>query len=919
MLSRWIDEGATYEAHWAFQQVQRPTPPAVVLSGWPRNDIDRFVLARLEAGGWTPSPQASLPVLLRRMSFDLTGLPPTPAQLAAWQAADDPVENALNELLASPHYGERMAADWLDVARYADTHGFNNDAARTAWRWRDWVVDAFNANLPYDRFITAQLAGDLLPDAALEDHVATAFNRNHVINSEGGIIDEEYRVEYVADRVRTMSLAWLGLTMECGRCHDQKFDPITQREYYQLFAFFNNVDETGEDGRVDNAAPLMRAPTREQQRRYEQLQADEQKLLDDLRRQFTQRPPAPQGGSTSGSEPTTPGANATPDEQQLPVAMEAAPAPIELSAATPLAAEAKPVELQAGWALVAWAKRAGEQAAPLLSTQNFAVPASSQGYGEGLHIGFTEDGAVEVRIAVRWPGYALSVRSADKAPKGQWRHVAVVGQGTKAAGIRIFLDGIESETDVRHDDLTGGVTVSGRLQLGAARSPSENHFAGHVSRVRLLAGALDPPQFEALLTREVLDHAPAAGDEVLAWERQLLSAMAERSSADAAFTRTAAAWKAARSERLAYMRTFPTLMIMRELASPRQTFVLERGQYDKPTEPVVPDVPSALGLPLPADLPRNRIALARWLTDPRHPLTARVVVNRLWHSVFGVGLVKTVEDFGSQGEYPSHPELLDWLAAEFIESGWNIQRVLRLIVESATYQQDSAAAPQQWAQDPENRLLARGPRQRLAAEMIRDQALAASGLLVPKLGGPPVFPYQPADLYQGIVVAANYPGTTYTVSQGEGLYRRSLYTFWKRTVPHPTLTTFDALDREFCAARRLVTNTPQQALALMNDPTFLEAARQLGQRMLDEGGPTDASRLSWAFKLLTARPPEPFELATLLRLLSDHRAEFATEPPPGILAAGASPPSDAHDRATLAAYASVASLLLNLDEVITKN
>jgi hypothetical protein len=362
-------------------------------------------------------------------------------------------------------------------------------------------------------------------------------------------------------------------------------------------------------------------------------------------------------------------------------------------------------------------------------------------------------------------------------------------------------------------------------------------------------------------------------------------------------------------------------MVMRELPEPRETFTLERGRYDKHGDKVQPDVPAALGLPLPEGVPRNRLALARWLTDPRHPLTSRVVVNRLWHSFFGVGLVKTVEDLGTRGEWPSHPELLDWLASELVTSGWDLKHMVRLIVQSATYQQDSAATPESWAQDPENRLLARGPRQRLAAEMIRDQALAVSGLLAPKLGGPPVYPLQPADLYNGIVVAANYPGTSYTPSKGEDLHRRSLYTFWKRTVPHPTLSIFDAPDREFCTARRSVTNTPLQALVLMNDPIFLEASRELGRRMLAEGGADDESRIAWAFELLTARKPDGAEVARLASLLDDQRSEFAQEkhPPKGLLEGGDAKPTSDYPPQELAAYANVASLLLNLDETITRN
>jgi hypothetical protein len=894
-LTRWIAEGAEYQPHWAFQRVRRPEPSRIELGDWPQNDVDCFVLARLEQEGLTPSRRAPLPALLRRISFDLTGLPPSPKQLAAWQGAADPVAAAVDELLTSPHYGERMAVDWLDVARYADTHGFNNDTLRIMWRWRDWVVDAFNANMPYDRFITKQLAGDLLPDATLEDRIATGFNRNHVINSEGGIIDEEYRVEYVADRVRTTSLAWLGLTLECARCHDHKFDPLPQRDFYQMFAFFNNVEEIGESGRYGNASPVIRAPTKEQQARYRELLDAEAALRSRLDELAAQALGAAAGNSSDDRVPVIEDLSlwkslesrttlrVADDVQQFP-----APAPVD--------AVAKATRLIDGWALVAWVRPDGGGMGPILSTMNFSPPPSAGEHGRGLQVRLTDEGAVEVRVSMRWPAYSTTVVSASTIPAERWSHVAVAVRGRRADGVRIFLDGEEVETRIRFDDQSGVFDVNGPVAIGRSSEEGDSPFAGKLQRMRMIAGVIEENQLAALLAAEAPHQAPTT-PEYLAWQDD---------------------WRHARRERLAFQRSFPLLMVMQETPEPRPTFLLDRGLYDKPGEQVSPDVPAALGLPLP-DGPRDRLALARWFTDRRHPLTARVVVNRLWHSLFGTGLVKTVEDFGAQGEWPSHPELLDWLAAEFMESGWDVKHLVRLIVESSTYQQDSAASPEQWAADPENRLLARGPRQRLAAEMIRDQALAVSGLLVPRLGGPPVYPYQPAGLYENMIPQADYPGTTYAESTGDDLYRRSVYTFWKRTVPHPTLSTFDSPDREFCTARRSITNTPLQAMVLMNDPTYLEAARKLAARMLAEGGDGDEQRLAWGFELLTARRPDAAELATLVRLLESQRGEFATAAPAGLLKAGAAKPNDAVPPAELAAYASVASMLLNLDEAITRN
>jgi hypothetical protein len=915
-LARWVEEGARYDKHWAFKAIERPVPPPTPGDERCHNDVDRFVLSTLDASGLAPTPRAPLPSLLRRLSLDLIGLPAGAEQLARWQAAADPVDAAIDELLSSSHYGERMATEWLDVARYADTHGFNNDAARTMWPWRDWVVTALNENMPYDQFITFQLAGDLLPHATRKQRLATGFNRNHVINSEGGIIDEEYRVEYVADRVRTTSLAWLGLTLECARCHDHKFDPISQREYYQFFAFFNNIDETGEDGRIANAAPLMPAPSADDQARLRELKRQEDRQLKKLRRLIKDATSqetlatAP-GGDVAIALPTQSAIDLFPTPQSFPDGK---------TDATPN----KPLNSKDGWALSAWVKRKDAAAGPLISTMNYATPRSAGGYGAGAEVGLTSDGEVEVRLSVRWPAYATHVISRRVVAANEWGHVSVVVTGNKARRVRIFVDGIESATIVRHDGLTGDVAINGPARVGHTNRKRDKPFAGEIHRLQMTAGPIDPAAFESAIEGEIARFSTelTATPRQLSRSQKLIASVVRLSAIDAKLAEASKAWRATHAERLELERSFPRVMVMQEMPKPRKTFVLQRGQYDLHGEQVSADVPQALGLPLPDGAPRNRLSLARWFTDPRHPLTARVVMNRLWQQFFGVGLVKSSSDFGMQSEWPSHPELLDSLAAEFITSGWDLKHMVRLIVESATYQQDSAASVEMWQRDPENRLLARGPRQRLTAEMIRDQALAVSGLLSPAIGGPPAYPYQPADYYKGIVVAADYPGASYTVGSGGDLYRRSLYTFWKRTVPHPTLASFDSPDREFCVARRSPTNTPLQALALMNDPTFLEAARKLGERMLTEGGPDDATRLAWGFRTVTAREPTAEELAMLRDLLAQHRTEFAdgVSTPRALLDAGAA------ERSTkgtsddeLAAYASLGSLLLNLDETINRN
>lgn len=914
-LVRWVKEGAPYDKHWAFKPIERPPVPPAGEGAGPRNEIDRFVRQKLDASGLKPSPRAPLPILLRRLSLDLVGLPPSAEQLAHWQAATEPVDAAIDELLASPHYGERMATDWLDVARYADTHGFNNDAARTMWPWRDWVVRALNDNMPYDQFIAAQLAGDLLPQATHSQRLATGFNRNHVINSEGGIIDEEYRVEYVADRVRTTSLAWLGLTLECARCHDHKFDPISQREYYQFFAFFNNVDETGEDGRIANASPLMPAPSSDEQAKLRQLQRQEKRQLANLRRLLK----AASAEEPAALQPVVESASVVETPQW---SIDAFATPQAFPAAATDVTPTKPLNSKEGWALSAWVRRANGAAGPLVSTMNYATPRSSGGYGAGAEVGLTSDGAVEVRLAVRWPAYAMQVVSRRTLPADQWGQVAVIVTGNKARDVRIFIDGIESATIARHDGLTGDVTISGPVRVGHTNRKTDKPFSGELQRLQITAAPLDVQRLESFIVNEIARLAAAPTPPTHTPTQKFITNAARLSVTHPKIAAAAEAWRTTHAERLALARSFPNVMVMQELPKPRESFVLTRGQYDQHGESVTADVPQVLGLPLPAGAARNRLTLARWFTDPRHPLTARVVMNRLWQQFFGVGLVKTASDFGMQSEWPSHPELLDWLAAEFVASGWDLKHMVRLIAGSATYQQDSAASAELWARDPENRLLARGPRQRLTAEMIRDQALAVSGLLNDALGGPPAFPYQPADYYKGIVVAADYPGSSYTVGAGGDLYRRSLYTFWKRTVPHPTLSAFDSPDREFCVARRSATNTPLQALVLMNDPTFLEAARKLGERMLTEGGADDGARLTWGFRTVTAREPTADEAATLRDLLAQQRRDFAdgVSTPKSLLGAGAAErKSTVTNEAELAAYASLGSLLLNLDEAVTRN
>ena len=927
ILRKWIEQGAEYDRHWAFLRPQRVEIPAG------QSAVDYLIGKALQTQQLDFSPEAAPETWLRRVTLDLTGLPPTPAEIHDFlrllqQHGQSAYAVQVDRLLASPNYGQRMAQEWLDVARYADTHGFNNDSAREMWRWRDWVIDAFNANMPYDQFITEQLAGDLLPNPTLEQRIATGFCRNHVINSEGGIIEEEYRVEYVADRVRTMSTAWLGLTMECARCHDHKFDPITQRDYYSLFSFFNNVPEHGEDGRIANAVPMIPAPTRPQQQELAAMRAELDRLNAAVKQEFVATIEAAKqvavklpAGVDAPSVPATgvPIAWKELPKVELPevgLAMDCqANEPVDkvfkFLGQPPKLVEGVDgnawsigpdslVEIAAGkinfgkrGTLSMWIQPHADcpNEVALLSSVNYQGNSTAQGFAKGHEIRLV-GGEIEIRTNDTFPAYAIRLHTEGaRIRPTEWHHLAVVMGGTKKAiNIQIVVDGQPQLIHTIYDGLSGdSIAANVAYTLGAERTSGAPAFRGQIDQVQFFAKELQPEQLAALPQaglRSLNSRSGASFDErTILLTEQASPALRELSD------KRNKLW----ADYLQKFRSLPTTMVMQELPEPRPTYVLKRGAYDAYGEQVHSTVPEKLLVGWPEGAPTNRLGLARWLTHPDHPLTARVVVNRLWAQLFGTGLVKTLEDFGYQGEYPSHPELLDWLARELIESGWNLKQLVRTIVLSKTYRQSSRVTPAMLARDPENRLLARAPRLRLSAELLRDQALAVSGLLRERIGGPSVYPYQPDGLYTGLVVGADYPGTNWPTSQGDDRYRRTMYTFWKRTVPHPLMQTFDAPDREFCTARRMRTNTPLQALVLMNEPGFYEAAQSLGKRIVTEGGNSDESRIAWAFELVTARRPADAEQRELLKAWQRARRE------------------DAQSADTM-----LASILLNLDETVNR-
>jgi mono/diheme cytochrome c family protein len=902
-LKRWIDEGASWGRHWAFEPPRAQAPP--VARGrtrtWPRNPIDTFVLAGLDARGLEPSTEASRTSLIRRVTLDLTGLPPTPAEVEAFLADHSPAayETVVDRLLQSPRFGERLASRWLDAARYADTSGYQNDGERIMWRWRDWVIAAYNRNLPFDEFTIEQVAGDLLPRPTLDQLIATGFNRNHRGNAEGGIIPEEYAVEYVVDRVETTATVWLGLTIGCARCHDHKFDPITQREFYQLYAFFNNIPERGKAIKLGNSPPFIKTPTPHQ---AEQLRALDAQLAAAERHWLSLEPAiaADQADWEKTLAAGSPG-DWTPTDGMLAHAAREGTSVLSVGDVGDFGFLDK-------FTCGAWVRYESGTSGIVLS--RMMEGARSEGYSLTL-----QQGAIGVNLVKRWLDDAIRVETARPLEPGAWHHVMFTYDGTRlASGIKVYVDGTEQALKVLLDDLNQSFQTKAPFRIGGGAAP-EGRFEGGIDDVRVYGRALEAGEVGLLAETASLASIAAlpAGTRTERQARKLRAAFLDQ-AAPAPIQQARQAVLALRQERRDFDEKIPTTMIMRELDPPRPAHVLIRGVYDKPGDPVARGVPACLP-PLPEGARPDRLALARWLVDPANPLTARVAVNRLWQMLFGTGFVKTAEDFGVQGERPSHPELLDWLACEFVRNGWDVKGLLRLMVTSATYRQSSRVSPALYRLDPENRLLARGPRFRLSAEMIRDQALAASGLLVETIGGPSVRPYQPAGLWKELTGAEDYKPDT-----GAGLYRRSLYTFWKRTVAPPSMVTFDAAGRETCSVRDVRTNTPLQALNLLNEVTFVEAARVLAQRVLATGGPHDSARIEYAVRLALARPPGPVEARVLLEGLRAHQERFAHDPAAArqLIAIGAAPACDGVDPATLAAYTALCSTILNLDETITK-
>ena len=888
LLQRWVSEGAKWGEHWAFIAPQRPPVPTGA-----KNPVDAFIHARLAKEHLTPAPAAPREKLLRRVSLDLTGLPPTPAELDAFLAdtAPDAYEKAVGRLLDSPRFGERMVWDWLDAARYADTNGYQGDPTRAMWHWRDWATRAFNENMPFDRFTIEQLAGDLLENPTQDQLIATGFHRNHMINGEGGRIAEESRVDYVMDRTETTGTVWMGLTVQCSRCHDHKFDPLSQADYYRLSAFFNSIEESGGNDANGLANPVMTVTTPEEQSRIASLK---------------------EGEATAQREHEAIVAKLT---AALPALEKALAAPAATWAA--LAPEA--ARSEGGATLTPQADKSIVASGANPPTDEYVVQARGIKGATAFKIealpdpsfvnggpGRADNGNFVLgEIIVERDGKPLALQPllADFEQQG-WpiRNVADGKNDTGWAVMPAFGKPHEAIIAFQSPLPDEALPLTIRLRF---RSPHAQHNLGRfrISMTRISPGALRPlpepvkaalavpaERRDAAQQKAVREFLLNNEPEFIASKKRLDTAQAARKSAESALPKT---------------------MVMRERKQPRDTFVLIKGNYENRSTKVSHGVPAFLP-PLPAGSPANRLSLARWLVSAEQPLTARVTVNRYWQMLFGTGLVKTSEDFGVQGERPVHPELLDWLAVEFRETGWDVKKLLRLIVTSETYQQSSIVPPGMAERDPDNRLLARGPRHRLPSWMLRDQALAVSGLLVEKQGGPPVKGYQP----EGVWEDATFGQIKYAQDHGEALYRRSLYTFWRRIVG-PTMF-FDVASRQSCSVKTGLTNTPLHALVTLNDITYTEAARVLAQRMLKEGGTGDATRLAFAFRLCTARVPDEKDTRVLISALELLRTQYQADPAAArkLIATGESKPDPALDPVELAAFTAVASLLLNLDETL---
>lgn len=953
ILKKWIEQGAEYKKHWSFIPPEKPGLPDIQREEWPKNEIDYFVLNKMEERGFTPSEPASKEKLIRRVSFDLTGLPPTVDEVNEFIADDSPdaYEKLVDRLLASKAYGERMATEWLDVSRYADTHGYQDDGPNHMWPWRDWVIKAFNENMAFDQFTTWQIAGDMLPNATREQKLATGFNRVHMQSQEGGIVDEEYRVEYVADRTNTTASAFLGITMECARCHDHKYDPISQKEYYQFSAFFNNVNDAGQIPNEGMAGPTILLPDSVANQQITYLEEAIQKQEEELEQYTASRSDGfsewlNSGISEQSLRPlddglvTHVGFNSIEDEKIRELVSDSLMGNIKGELPIQDGIDGKALEFNKGNSIDLGDIATFERTEPF-SLSIWVNPSDTTAGSEApvivkmgmIFIGYRGydltllENKISVRLVHGWPFNSIKVTSKDALPLNQWSHVGVTYDGSsKAGGIKIYVNGERWESETFQDNLFKNIAIGEEQKtypyqnflIGERNSFEKIEYSGlKLDELKIYDRRLSQAEMMALAGSDELPGLMASSPDLQDKYREEILSEHYLLQQDETFRQQFEELVQLRVQKSQVTDTLREVMVMGERIKPRETYVLDRGLYDQRGEKVEANVPKSV-MDFPTDLPRNRLGLAQWLVSDENPLTARVIVNRYWQIYFGNGIVDTPGDFGNQGSLPSHPELLDWLAVTFRESGWDLKALHKNIVMSNTYQQSAVITKEKLQEDPANKYLARGPRFRMSAEMIRDNALAASGLLVEEVGGPSVKPYQPEGLWKEKTSGRYLP--EYIQDHGDSLYRRSLYTFWKRTSPPPFMTTFDAPGRSHMSLKRGKTSTPLQALFTLNDPQFVEASRLLAERMMTEGGRNLESQIAFAFKAATSRTPEEQEIELLSELYREELEAFQAEPlrADSLLGVGEYPVDDNLDTTQLAAGTIVASTILNLDETITK-
>lgn len=941
LVKKWIEQGAKYEGHWAFIPPTSPAPPQNKTQ-WGRNPIDIFVLNQLKANGLNPSPEASKEILIRRVTFDLTGLPPTLEEIDAFVGDQSPnaYGKVVDRLIASKSYAERMTLHWMDVARYGDSSVHHADGPRTMWPWRDWVINAYHTNKSFKEFTTEQLAGDLIPNARNDQRIATGFNRNHGTTDEGGLIIEEYRVEYVVDRVKTTGNVFLGLSMECAQCHSHKYDPISQKEYYQFFAFFNNNADSGKQTRGGNAPPMVDVVSKENLNKRKIAEAkiktaekkisDYKKTVDSAFSQWAVE--AAKNIGDKPKEPTGLFAHLPLDEfkdrkavdlinEKNEVKWEGGGRTVDGKFSGAFRVEGngyvnvkgiKPPEWNHPFSYGCWVKPdSGNANGAIFSKMNEAT--AFRGFDIWL-----QGGAPGTHIIHKWKDNAVKVVSKTKVKAKQWSHIFVTYDGSgKASGTKIYLNGKLQAHNIEADGLSGTIQTPKEFRVGR-RSNSAQANNIEIDDVRLYNRNLTASEAAALAGNNPIAPLLAIAPEKRDAKQKAALLTHYLNNIDKDHQKLVAEKRNAEKEFSAASKNKVTSMVMGDLGKMRPTYLLERGHYEHPNkdEEIKPGVPSFLP-PMPKNAPTSRLGLAQWLTRPDHPLTARVAVNRYWSLLFGRGIVSTVSDFGTQGERPTHPALLDWLATDFVKHNWDIKRTIKKIVMSATYRQTSKLSKDLYAKDPQNLLLGRGARFRLQGEFVRDNALAVSGLLVKKAGGPSVKPYQPPGLWNEVSLGGN---VRFKQDKGESLYRKSMYTYWKRSAPAPSMTIFDAPTREKCMVERPRTNTPLQALVTLNDPQFTEAARNLAQRIVKEGGPAAKDRVIFGYRLATSRAPKPIAAQILLGAFNEEFENFKKNPETAgkLIAIGESKHDESINSSELAAWTIVASMLLNLDEVITR-